>query len=188
MCRRRIKKSSTLPEANRPGSFPGRGLRAVSRIIAWLVLVALCAFASACVIPIHKHAERPIALNRALVSITKDQTTRAEVFALLGPPDIEATGANASVNPSSPLAQYYREGMRHFRTAESDWLGLLPYSSMSEDRIALLYTEFDAKVIIVISPVLGGTGSGKWNRLLIFVEKNTDRVQEIYYRQEFKRD
>ena len=102
--------------------------------------------------------EFAVALSRALVTITKGQTSRAEVLALLGPPDIEATEANTKINPSSPLAEYYREGLRHFRTAESDWLALLPYSSLSEDRIALLYTEFDAMVIIVVAPVSGGTG------------------------------
>ena len=72
--------------------------------------------------------EFAVAPSRALVTITKGQTSRAEVLALLGPLDIEATEANAKTNPSSPLAEYYREGLRHFRTAESDWLALLPYS------------------------------------------------------------
>jgi hypothetical protein len=119
--------------------------------------------------------------------IVRGETTGADVVRLLGPADIEAHGATAAVNAASPLARYYREFMKHFSASDTEYLSLLPYSSLRDDRLALLFTELDGQVVVVVAPIGGSAGSARWNRLLVFVDSATDRVAEVYWHEEFRR-
>ncbi|MCI0400377.1 MAG: hypothetical protein L0Z68_03620 [Gammaproteobacteria bacterium] len=125
--------------------------------------------------------------------IMKGRTTKGEVLKHFGMPDIEADGANSTVNANMPLvlmygATYELAGVP-IRPNPSNLMKLYPYSSIDEGHIVFVYEEFCHKggdvVFVPVVNVGASTTYQFFNKLLIWINKRTELVDNYAFREEF---
>lgn len=151
----------------------------------WVVAVVCACFVEGCVIPIDKKWVHDPPLSRNLGKIVKGQTTRDEILRLFGPPDIEADGPRAKASANLPLFRMLREATpRTEIQIEYPAVSPTPYSSIDSDHVAFLYLE-EANEGVVMLPGPSWASSRK-NKLLIFIDKRTNLVDEFAYSEQFK--
>ena len=160
---------------------------ALRSVVSLLAAAVVSAGVSACVpIPIHVGFKREQPLSSYVPTIIRGTTTRTEVERRLGPADVEADGESSRVNPGTPLVKHF-DKLR----AERGWMRSVPYSSLSTDRVALLYLEIEATQFMLVNPFFVGLAWYKTtvarNKLLLLVNKTSGVVEEFSYSHEFDR-
>ena len=134
-------------------------------------------------IPVDKKWVHDPPLSRNIGKIVKGQTTMEEILRLFGPPDIEANGPVAKASPNLPMFRMMQDS-KPPRRFEYPAVSPVPYSSIDEDHVAFLYLEeLNRGIVIIPGP---SWASDVTNRLLIFIDKKTNVVDEFAYREEFK--
>lgn len=166
--------------------------RTGSGVCQWRLVVAACVIIAglagqACApIPIRLGFKRDQSLGAYATTIVQGTTTRADVERQLGAPDVEADDSSSRVNLGTPLVKYFDK-----HNAERGWMNSIPYSSMSPERIALLYLEIEARQLILFTPVMVGLAYTRLtisrNKLLLSINKKTGVVEEARFSKEFER-
>jgi hypothetical protein len=138
-------------------------------------------------------------LGRNVHQIVRGQTTKSQILARFGLPDIEADGSRSKVNANTPLAIWWGEYLK----AAPEWTDAMPYSGIGSNQEALFYVEFFAKGILgtvrgardVPMLTLANEGAAgvyrgevARNRLLVLINRDTGIVEDFAYREEFKGD
>ncbi len=159
-------------------------------LYGYLALGFCCLVLGACAIAGNQSVLHNPPLGKGLTMIEKGRTTRDDVLKLFGTPDVEADGPRIKIGPnhprmnSSPEAKFAmpRPGSQPPKPREV----VVTYSSIDDDRVALLYLETLSTGLLVVPG--GGSVSYAVNKLLIFVNKKTGIVEDFVYRGEFKTD
>jgi len=161
-------------------------MRATSWQLFGLKNVLACLSLSGCVIPFDERWLHNPPLSRNVSKIIKGQTTKEDVIRLFGPPDIEADGPTAKASPNLPLFRMMQAaGPPKFRIEiEYPSVSPLPYSSIDDEHVALLYLEELTKGMVILPGP--SWASALRNKLLIFIDKKKNVVDEFAYREEFK--
>jgi hypothetical protein len=140
--------------------------------------------------------------------VMEGKTTRQKVIQYLGQPDLVVDGTSMTIQRDGTLG-LFREALHHKKrgmeqtfartsfigpktkpTVQFDpvvWEELQPHSSISDRFIAFVYWEVDITYQQVQSPIgMRGWHNVLRNKLLVLIDKETDVVELISYREEFK--
>ncbi len=133
-------------------------------------------------------------LARNVDRIVKGETTHSQILGFFGVPSLEVRGSNVIFHDDSPMGQSWLKSMAKSingtTLSRSERIKqLLPYSSIDDQHVALLYLESDVQYNQGWIPGMGAAhGAALSNRLLVFIDRRTGVVDEFGYLQEFKAD
>jgi len=150
--------------------------------ILYLHIPVLVTVLVACV-PINKQWVNTPPLAQSIATIQKGRSTRDDVVRHLGTPHLEALGGETKVSRLHPAIRSLDES-NYKPSYYSEILNLWPYSSITDDRIALVY--FESRGAGAVALWGSGKVSASVNRLLIFINRETGFVEEVFFREEFK--
>jgi hypothetical protein len=150
--------------------------------------------------------DRPLA--GCVPLIVEEKTTRKDVLGLLGKPDLIADGTSVTIRADGTLGRFQQSLPEKRKRAEEilsqcwaigperkiqfdpdTWARIQPYSSISDRTIALGYWEISdsfRQFFLLPIPIVRSENVGNRNKLLVLIDKDTDVVKVVSYREEFK--
>jgi hypothetical protein len=123
--------------------------------------------------PLAKHAGR----------VVEGQTTATQIGEWFGTPYLQADGPQVTVFAGSPLMRSLRDP--RVQELADEYSRLIPYSSLDDDHVVLLYMEM---AVGGLESLMYGDGEIRpvANTMFVMIDKQTGLVEEFCYREQFK--